>query len=256
MLRCARIGVVGFALCAGIGTDAARAATMIIDLNDGGAAAIGIQYNGTVLSTAGPQNTPAEFLDFLDWYPDILAPTASFTLDGVTRSGPAAVFNGSLIVQQFAGGTFSLFDPTHALLLSGNLSNSGLTGTAGLADGGLFTTSFSMPIDGALAPYINPGTLVLQMHLSNINGGAGLDVGPTAPPNGGELSPFTANVTANINGEQIPEPTTATALLIMLCALPFARTTRLGRRKKVVLPRHDFVRLTLEIHSYCRVLGR
>ena len=221
MLRCARIGVVGFALCAAFGADAARAATMIIDLNDGGAAAIGIQYDGTVLSTTGPQNTPAEFLDFLDWYPDILAPTASFTLDGVTSSGPAVVFGGSLILQQFTGGNVSLYDPTHTLLLSGNLSDSALSGAAGLADGGLFTTSFSMPIDGLLAPYINPGTLILQMHLSNINGGAGLDVGPTAPPNGGELRSFTANVTANIDGEQIPEPATY-ELFVILFMLTFA----------------------------------
>ena len=126
------------------------------------------------------------------------------------------MIGGSLIIQQFTGGTVSLYDPSQTLLLSGNLSNSALSGTAGLADGGLFTTTFSTPLDGTLAPYVNPGTLVLQMHLFNINGGRGLAAGPTAPPNGGELYSFTAIVIANIDGEPFPEPATATDLLIIL----------------------------------------
>ena len=65
-------------------------------------AAIGIQYNGTALSTAGPQNTPAVFKGFLDSYPDIATPTASLTFNGVTRSGPTLIF-GTSILQQFTG---------------------------------------------------------------------------------------------------------------------------------------------------------
>ena len=65
------------------GSGGAARATMIVYCSNGGAASIGIQYDGTVLSTAGPQNTPAEFFDFLDWYPDIPTPTATFSFGGI-----------------------------------------------------------------------------------------------------------------------------------------------------------------------------
>src|SRR5262245_38600916 len=131
-----RMGMIGLALCA-VGApspDSAHAAT-IIQMSSG-TSAIDTQYNGTTLSTAGPQDTNALFTGFLDLYPDISTPTASLTLDGVTRSGTAIVAN-TAIIQQFAGGTVSLYDPAHTLLLSANLSTSALNGTAGLANGGL-----------------------------------------------------------------------------------------------------------------------
>ena len=223
MFRGLRIGIVGFALCAVIGgSDHSARAETVIQLGSG-ASTFGIQFNGTALSTGGPQNTSVEFLDFLNWYPDVPTSTASLTLDGITLSGPALVFGGTSILQQFSGGTLSLHDAVHTLLLSGDLSPSVLTGTAGLANGGLFTTSFSTVTGGAFAAYIDRPSLVFQMHLSNINGGAGLSVGPTAPPVGGELHSFTAGVSANIDGEPIPEPATD-ALLVILSVLTLTST--------------------------------
>ena len=131
---------------------------------------LAIQYDGNVMSTVGQQTTPAEFIDFLDSIPDISA--ATFTLNDVTHSGLATVFNAGLFIQQFSGGTLSLYDESHVLLLSSALTTSGLSGTAGAPDGGLFTTTLGPVTGGTLAPSIDAHSAVLQMHLSNINGGA------------------------------------------------------------------------------------
>jgi hypothetical protein len=213
MMRNLRLLIAGFAACAVLlgDNDPAHAGTIINMASS--PAAIAVQYNGTTLSTATPQNTAAIFLDFLDSHPDITTPTASFTFGGLTKLG-LPFLNGTSIIQQFSGGTLSLYDSTPTLLLSANLSSSALTGTAGLPDGGLFTTSFSNVTGGTLAPQIDEATLVFQMHLSNINTGAGLS---TSPPPGGQLQPFTANATANIDaaqGQVVPEPATYALLLI------------------------------------------
>jgi hypothetical protein len=229
MMRNLRLLIAGLAVCAVLlGVNEPAHAGTIINLASV-PAAIGIQYNGTTLSTAGPQNTPAIFLDFLDAYPDITTPTASFTFGGLTKFGSPFV-NGTSIIQQFSGGTLSLYDSTPTLLLSANLSTSALTGTAGLAGGGLFTTSFSNVTGGTLAAQIDHPTLVFQMHLSNINGGAGLSI---APPSGGQLQPFTANAIANIDavqGQVVPEPST-NALSVIFLALA-STLSRKPRGKK------------------------
>jgi hypothetical protein len=224
MMRNLRLLFAGLAMCAVLlGVNAPAQAGTIINLVSA-PPAIAIQYNGTTLSTAGPQNTPAIFTDFLDSFPDIVTPTASFTFGGITKSGSPFV-NGTSIIQQFSGGTLSLYDSNPTLLLSANLGSSALTGTAGLANGGLFTTSFSNVTGGTLAAQIDHPTLVFQMHLYNINGGAGLS---TAVPAGGglqlltlstELQPFTANATANLDagqGQVVPEPATIVLAVISL----------------------------------------
>jgi hypothetical protein len=66
------------------------------------------------------------------------------------------------------------------------------------------------------------------MHLSNINGGSGLSI---APPVTGNLQPFTANVTANIDAAQaIPEPATS-ALLVISFSLTLASTRSRVRKQ-------------------------
>ena len=198
-MRSLRLPIVGLAVALSFSDGRIRLAGTIIVMASG-PAAIGIQYNGTTLSQAGTQNTPAEFTGFMDQYPDIAAPPASFTFGGITPSGSTLNF-GTSILQQFTGGTLSLYDSTQTLLLSANLSSAALTGTIGLSDGGLFTTLFSNVTGGTLAANIDGPTLVFQMHLSNINGGSGFS--------GGNLQPFTANVTANIDaGQVVPEPAT------------------------------------------------
>src|SRR5690242_12280266 len=139
MLNLRRI-FTALALCAFVcfATSAASAAT-IIKLNLGN---IGpdVQMNGSGLlstvndgaaGTTGDQNTDIEFTGFLDGsHPDITTTNASFSLNGLQAVGPANVF-GSLVIQNFLGGQFNLYDTANNLLLQGPLTNSALTGVIG-----------------------------------------------------------------------------------------------------------------------------
>jgi hypothetical protein len=214
-----RLTAVAVAVCALFVAwqDQARAAKIITMASE--PAAMNIQYNGTTLSSVGPQSTPVQFGGFLSQLPAISPPPASFTFGGITRSGSTFV-NGTSVVQQFTGGTLSLYDSTQTLLLSANLSGSALNGSLGRPDGALFTTLFSSVTGGTLAANIDGPTLVFQMHLSNINGGSGFS---TAPPSG-SLQSFTANVTASLDAGQVPIPEPATiALLAIFATLGLAR---------------------------------
>jgi len=186
------------------------------------AAPADIVFDGTTLSTiddgdvttTGSQNTSAIFLDFLDpKHADILPPDASFTLSGLTTNGLATPFpavSPVLVIQDFTGGTFDLYDTDNTLLLSGALDDSTLTGPIGPpATGGLFTTSFALVTGGSLKPYINDNSLTLSMNFTQISNGVGFSLGGAVPA----LYPFTADASANITGE-IPEP--ATGMLLML----------------------------------------
>ncbi len=220
----------GLAACALIcfATSFAQAGT-IIKLNLGGVGPdVGMNAGG-ILSTAddgiagttGDQNTAVEFTDFLDAFPDISPSVASFTLGNVTAVGPASVF-GSLVVQNFVGGQFSLYDSANILLLQGLLTNSALTGTIGPpGTGALFTTTLGDVTGGTLAPLISPGSLSLSMNMTNVNGGAGF----TAVE--GALAPFLADASVNLAANAIPEPTSLTLVVIGSgAAIAFGRRRR------------------------------
>jgi hypothetical protein len=219
------------ALCAAIclATSVAHAAT-IIKLNLG---SVGpdVQMNGAgVLSTAndgaaattGDQNTDVEFTGFLDGSnPDITTTNASFSLGGLQAVGPANVF-GSLVIQNFLGGQFNLYDTANNLLLQGPLTNSALTGVMGPpGTGALFTTTLGTVTGGSLAPSILPGSVSLSMNLTNVNGGLGFGVGVSAPV----LLPFSADASVNIAGE-VPEPT---SILLVLAGAAVAVAARRQR---------------------------
>ena len=157
-------------------------------------------------ATTGDQDTRVQFSDFLGGMPDITTPTASFTLSGLTVAGPAQQL-GSLVIQSFAGGQFSLYDPANNLLLSGSLTTSALTGVIGPpGTASLFTTGLASASAGSLAPLILPGSLSLSMSMSNVNGGAGFTVSD------GILQPFEAD--ASLQVAAVPEPS-ALALLAL-----------------------------------------
>jgi len=181
---------------------------------------LGTVPDGDVPPTTGNQNTAVEYTGFLDIpLADIGAPIASYTMSNLQANGPAQQF-GSLVIQGFTGGSFSLFDAANALVLSGSLTNSTLSGVVGPpGTGGLFTTSVSTVTGGWLQPFILPNSLSLSMNLSSINGGAGLSViGGPAPV----LNAFQADAFVNISGDpdptggDIPEPA---SLLLLLTAL-------------------------------------
>jgi len=227
MVRCRRDILFCFTVCAAAFLFAGESlAGTIIKLGLGGDAAADIEFDGTTLSTvdqldgatSGEQNTNVEFQGFLDGLMDIIGPPpASFTLSGLSAAGPASGFptiNPVLVIQDFTGGTFDLYNAANVLLLSGKLNSSTLAGPIGPpATGALFTTSFAEVTGGTLESLIAANSLSLSMSLTDINSGAGFSLGAAAPL----LSPFTADVTLNIAGNVIPEP--ASALLVVVAGV-------------------------------------
>jgi hypothetical protein len=234
VLRSARnrfTALIAATLCAGLGFTAndAHAATILkMSLSDVGPdvatnLAILATANDGNAATTGDQNTTVDFTSFLGGIPDITTPTASASLGNLIPAGPASQF-GSLVIQNYTGGFFNLYDGSNTLLLSINLGNSALTGTAGApATGSVFTTSFATATGGTLLPLINPGTISLSMDLIDVNGGAGFSV------NTGALQPFSADGQITIAADPevgIPEPASLSLALAGLAALTFRRKHR------------------------------
>jgi hypothetical protein len=203
-----------------------------LDLGDDSAA--DVVFDGTQLSTvvdangatSGNQDTEVEYLDFLSGETDITGPpSASFSMSGLATAGPAAVFANVLVIQNFTGGTFNLFDDDGAtLLLSGLLDDSTLTGPIGPpATGALFTSTFASVTGGSLASQIDGDSITLSMSLSSINSGAGFSVDLD-----GALNPFTADTTLAIAAEQVPEP--VTGLLLIFGSLMLAGASHRRQR--------------------------
>ncbi len=195
----------------------------ILKLSLGNDAAPDVAFNGTVLDTimdgnavtTGDQNTAVEFTNFLAFIPPIAAADASFTLQGVAAVGPASLLPGSLVVQSFTGGSLALYDPSNALLLSGTLGDSVLSGSTGAAaTGALFTTTFGSVTGGSLASLVEAGSLTLSMSMTDVSTAATPGFGVNVAS--GMLEPFQADVTLNIGAAQraIPEP--ATGLLVLM----------------------------------------
>lgn len=242
MWRSIRLAIFAGMICALFGAvDRDTFAGTIIKLNLGSVSP-DIKFDGSFLSTAsdavpgtlGDQNTAVEFTDFLEFVaPDIPTSIASFSIGGLAPSGSAFVFLGQNVVQNFSGGTFTLYAADNSVLLSGSLTSSALSGTIGFSAGGLFTTSFGAVTGGSLAPYIDTNSLVVSMNFTKIQttgGPVGLTVsppppGPVPPIHNGTLQPFTADAAINVEGE-VPEP--ATIVLILAGAIV---GHALGRRR-------------------------
>ena len=210
------------ALCAGFCclSSFSNAATIIkLDLGSVGpdvrmttAGVLSTVDDGDFLTT-GHQNTDVEFTGFLDASnPDITTTNASFSLTNLQATGFPQVF-GSLVIQNFAGGTFNLYDPANTLLLSGPLTFSAMTGVLGPpGTGALFTTTLGTVTGGTLASSIQPGSISLSMNMTNVNGGSGFVVGAPSPTFG-LLQPFVADAFVNIAGE-VPEPASVVLVLV------------------------------------------
>jgi hypothetical protein len=172
-------------------------------------------------SPAGDQLTDIEYTGFLNFIPDLNTNTASFSLNGLNAVGPASVF-GSLVIQGYVGGVFSLYDPADNLLLQGPMGPSALSGVLGPpGTGALFTTSLTTVTGGSLASLIAPGSVSLSMNMTNVNGGAGFAVAGGGP----QLNPFLADASISIAADPVPEP--ASFLLLGLGSLAIAY----GRRR-------------------------
>jgi len=177
-------------------------------------------------SSPGDQGTGTTFhgfVDGVDGIVDINAPAqSSFSLSGVSLLGSSfAVELGafSLITQATTGGLFELFDENGGVLLTGSLTNGSLHGTSGLSAAGGFLTadlgSFTGPNDHSfdkLFSLLAPGSASLAMSLTDVSSG----------PNGKRgfqvlddmLQDFSADASANIGADPIPEPTSLGLLLV------------------------------------------
>ena len=181
----------------GVGPDLGMNAGGILSTTDDGDAA-----------TVGQQDTAIEFTGFLEPIPDVNTPIGSFTLSGLTASGPVQQI-GSLAIQNFAGGQFNLYDPSNSLLLSGNLTTSALSGTIGqpATSGRSLRRLQCSRQEDRIAPSI--ASLSLSISMINVNGGLGLGI------SGNALQPFLADASALIAGDpqvNAPEPSTLLAL--------------------------------------------
>jgi hypothetical protein len=181
----------------------------------------------TIDQTGGPappgdQLTAIEFTGFLNFIPDVNSSTASFSLNGLNAVGLANVF-GSLVIQSYTGGVFSLYDPSDNLLLQGPMANSALSGVLGPpGTGALFTTTLGNVTAGSLLPFIAPGSVSLSMNMTNVNGGNGFTVAGGGP----QLNQFLADASISIAAEPVPEPAS-----FLLLGLGSALAMAYGRRR-------------------------
>ena len=223
----------GVAACAllCVAATLSQAAT-IIKLNLGGVGPdVGMSPGGilsTIDQTGGPpptgdQFTDVEYTGFLNFIPDLNTNTATFSLNGLNATGPANVF-GSLVIQNFTGGVFSLYDPADNLLLQGPMANSALSGVLGPpGTGALFTTSLGTVTGGSLAGLLAPGSVSLSMNMTNVNGGNGFAVAGGGP----QLNQFLADASISIAANPVPEPAS-----LMLLGFGSALAMAYNRRRR------------------------
>lgn len=233
MVRCRWNALICLALCVGMCFFAGTSyASTIINLGLGSDTPPDIEFDGTTLKTSddgddttdGDQNTGVDYQTFLEGLSDINTPIASFSLAGLTAAPTASVFQNVLVIQNFSGGTLSLYAPDDSLLLSASLNSSTLSGPLGSpATGALFTTSFADVTGGALAAELINDSLTFSMNMADISGGTGFELQPTTET---RLAAFTADVSLKIDAEQIPEPTSALLLVAGSLAAAFGLSRR------------------------------
>jgi hypothetical protein len=230
-----RIALASFAFCALLCSSAANGDTVLkLSLGDTGpdlamdaSGVIGTTIDSNV-GTTGDQNTAIDYTGFLDpLFADVTTSSASFSLAGLQRTGNPSIVGGALIVQDFFGGTFNLYDPSNSLLLSGNLQDSTLTGVLGGAGtGSIFTTKVGTFTNGSLLQYLLPNSLNISFALTNVNNGLGFVV--TGSPSA--LQAFSADATASISADLnplfSPEPGSISIALLGAVGFSFIRRHR------------------------------
>ena len=226
-----RTVLISFSFCALLGSSAANGETVLklslgntgpdLAMNAGGV--LGTTSDGNA-GTTGDQDTAIDYTAFLD---SLFADgTGSFSVAGLLRTGPPNIIGGAVIVQDFDGGSFDLYDTANSLLLHGDLTESTLTGViGGIGTGSIFTTKVGNFTGGSLLPALVPNSLNVSMALINVNGGNGFVVSGSPFT----LQAFTTDASVNISAEGglgIPEP--ASIAIALLGAMGFSL---IGRRR-------------------------
>ncbi|HMO18362.1 MAG TPA: PEP-CTERM sorting domain-containing protein [Oligoflexia bacterium] len=175
-----------------------------------------VQYVGGVFSTIadpnglpGQQTTGVNFTGFLEGVLANIITGASFTIDSVMASGPASLV-GPVIVQGTTGGTFSLWDDSNTLLLTGTLGTGAITGATGVDTGSVFSTEVFSFTGGSLLSLVNGTPAGISFALTNILSGglSGMYTGLDTSGQSLFLLDFTADSSGQITGSPIPEPST------------------------------------------------
>ena len=227
-----RTVLISFSFCALLGSSAANGETVLKlslgntgpDLAMDAGGVLGTTSDGNA-GTTGDQNTAIDYTGFLD--PLFVDGTGSFSVAGLQRTGNPSIIGGALIVQDFFGGTFSLYDPANSLLLSGNLQDSTLTGViGGTGTGSIFTTKVGTFTSGSLLPAVFPISLNVSMALTNVNNGLGFVVSGSPFT----LQAFTTDASVNISADPgelfAPEPASIAIALLGAVGFSFIRRRR------------------------------
>jgi len=230
-----RTVLASFSLLALLGSSAANGDTVLKlslgntgpDLAMNASGVLGTSSDGNA-GTIGDQNTAIDYTGFLDpLFADVTTSSASFSVAGLQRTGNPSIIGGTLIVQDFFGGTFSLYNPSNSLLLSGNLQDSTLTGVLGsTGTGSIFTTKVGTFTNGSLLPYLQTNSLNVSIALTNVNNGLGFVV--TGSPF--TLQAFTTDASVNISADPGPlfAPEPGSIAIALLGAMGFSF---IGRRR-------------------------
>lgn len=164
----------------------------------------------------GDQATNILFTSFLS---GLGSTTGSYSLSGSAAAGPPTPLGGGVLMQNFVGGNFKIYNNANTLLLDVNLSTSLLVGGG---NGAFFNINNGTVIGGlpAITSQLVGNSIGMSMTLTNINstGGPGLTVG-----GGGLLNPFVGDATKEITADQVPEPA---AMLLALCCSAAAMMLR------------------------------
>lgn len=185
----------------------------VIEVHLGGVSQPDVQLSGGVFGTiddgaagtTGNQNTDVLFDALLSGQTDIVS-GASFTLSGVTLSGSASAA-GPIISQNTTGGSFSLYDSSNALLLSGTLGDGTIFGSDTSSIGSFFNTTVGSLTGGSLLAFLPDLGVSLGFSLGTVTTGnaSGMDIVNN------NISNFTANGTGLV--DVVPEPASMTLLL-------------------------------------------
>jgi hypothetical protein len=204
LFACATLALL-FSVCA------SQAATIVkLDLGgvgpdltfSGGAGGLLSTIDDNPAGLTGDQATNVLFTSFLS---GLGSTTGSYSLAGATAVGAPTPLGGGVLMQNFVGGNFQIYDSFNTLLLDVNLSSSLLVGGG---NGAFFNINNGVVVGGlpAITSQLVGNSIGMSMTLTNINttpaGPPGLSVGL-----GGFLNSFVGDATKEITGTQVPEPT-------------------------------------------------